>query len=253
MNWGTFDGQTLVSTGLMNTYCSANSYPVGIGETLVFQVRATFQNDALGGVTSPFGIDEDPFYGAGIIGAVEPDSGLELAIILTNSRVFVKYCRRSYARDDDSELNQFTPFTYLIPVAYRSKYAYNTYAIKFTSGERLVLFQMDGKTLLALEELGKPIARKFQVSPDDYKPSDWMSYFPTSVRFILGSNYAGEEAGVNTACQQALYEPGKVSLQKAWLTDCRYAPWQDPGTYQVQLSMAIDSAKIFLIMHDGEE
>lgn len=77
-----------------------------------------------------FGIDEDPFYGGEVI---DQAKALQFTLVLTNICVFALYTRLDYQIGPDKN---YCPFMYLMPIAYLSPFAYNTYELVFDKKKR---------------------------------------------------------------------------------------------------------------------
>lgn len=200
----------------------------------VAEAVLTFSSQlVVGSVTSPFGFNQDPMYGAGFFGVVSREEGWTFQFLLTNSRVYAMIQRS--AAMPPSITNNAEYFTYIIPVACRRPKDINQYRIILKASDQALWFQIDGKDVLSLCHPGRPpIDRRFLVS--ETGGYTYQSGFPTVVRIALGFTVI-PRGFPNAVCQQTIFNQSEDNLFSAKGVCCQYAPWQDPSEYLIAMKM----------------
>lgn len=243
-NWfENLQGGIVSDNGLFN---GTTDSPVDITSNAIWPVPASgeiqlaavfnFTSSLLSGdISSPLGISEDPFYGAGWFGVDDIVDGWQFAIIMTQNKVYAWYSR--YATEV-SVAGNFKLFSYLIPYWNRVPTDSTTkYSIVLNPARFTASWRVDGEEKVLIQNTGKPIDQRFLVSCTlgfNEGPS-----FPRNIQLVMGvlPLTIFSSGSPHTACQRTVFNECTQSPYNAYLTFCQYAPIQNQAVtdYDIQL------------------
>ncbi len=187
-----------------------------------------------GTITSPLGINEDPFYGCGFFGVVDVEDGWQFAIILTNNKVYAWY---AHVSTPVSVAANFKLFSFLVPIGNRMPTdAPRKFSIVLNADRYSASYRIEGEEKLIVLNLGKPLDPRFLVSCGlgfNEGPA-----FPRHLQLVIGNVPLVDlvPGTPNTACQRSLFNECNQSPYNAYLTFCQYALIQNPETYNIQMN-----------------
>lgn len=239
-NYGSVTGNVMTSTSSNpGLYMSNQAFTVpGLGSEIEVTGHMAFQAEWLSGLLqSPAGIDLDPLYGTGQLGAFDPTQGWLFALMLTNLRVYALYSRLPLAQ---SPTNDYVAFSYLVPIATRGLYSSNDLSIVMNKAHFTVSYRIQGMERLFIERVGGPIDERF-ILADDGGLVQCMG-FPDSFHVIIGTGMLPNAGDPYTVCQsQQVFDQCEETILEADHVVCDYQPMQNPGSYNVGLTLTIEN------------
>lgn len=193
--------------------------PEGCGESL--QVSAILTTKIIinttGSITSPLGLDQDPYYGYGLLGFSDL-SGWSFQFWITNTKVYAYYARAPLTQTIG---NFYTSFAYLVPVADREVDSYDEYQVSLSKDSRSVSYRMNGFELLKIDKVGTRIDDKFLIA--DYGGYFDNEAFPEEVYAVTNTSRDITIGPVpHAACQRTLYYHCLDNIRNAKRTECQY-------------------------------
>lgn len=236
---GLFDGRRIEGDEKAFKFILGNrAYPLVEEDVLHISMNATFRN-SVSGATSPLGFDEDVYYGCGALVAVDFSTGFVFDHLVTNTKIYALYNRLPIYQSPD---NDYLSFSYMIPIASRKPDEYNLLTMSFNKREGTVDYLVDGRRRLRLTKVGLPIDEKFKTIPSTGSVPTLL--YPNAMAFGPGALIAQELFPV---CQGTTFDQclRKQTIFNARLTNCQYAPIQDPNTYTADYSLTMSNWSIY--------
>ncbi len=226
---------TIVNSGIFCTSASvcfleSNSlFEVpGCGRTIQLSTSMFFQEQLISGtVDSLLGFAEDPFYGFGSFGFLDPHNGWTFEFRITRNLTYAAYGKiEDYETDCKSYL-------YLIPLAHNINGGNpcEKYDIVLDACEQTISWRLGNTELLRIK-LGEQIDERFRVygAPSnlpDCGCSKSKIRFPCSVKVKLGNGslQALDCCSYNSqaACQQAIFQECFDFISNACRVNCKYS------------------------------
>lgn len=210
-------------------------YPVPPAGVLQAAASVRFQDSlASGAVSSPLGINEDPFYGAAWFGLIDQAGGWHFSTVLTNTKAYAFYARTGTPA---SITDGRALFAFLVPIAnWVPGGPAVDYAVALNADRYAASWRVAGEERLLISPTGRPIDPRFQVQAGG--GLNQTAAFPASVQLLLGvaplSVFA--DGTPHTACQHAVFNECAQSPQAAYLTFCQYAPLPSPAAFVVAMA-----------------
>lgn len=236
---GAVSGGRLFCTSQNNCYLQSNRlFPVPCKDQLQLQAKMNFQEYRISGnITSSLGALQDPFYGFGSLGFVDPVEGFVFEYRITPGMIYAVYGRVPSKETDCSS------FLYLIPVKLNENAPCDNYEIVLEKCTGMISYRLDQVEVLRLH-IGEAIDPKFQVqgfSTECTGGCDCAGMFPEAVHVRLG-NAAMEyvdccSAATKPACQVGVFNECFDPLSNACRVNCTYSDTQQPlSTFNMGLA-----------------
>jgi len=208
---------------------------------LYMEATASFRSLWPYQINSCAGRANDPFYGVGLVTALDYDNWMEWGFMWTNHKIYALYARWPNGWSLRTPYTNYGAFVYMVPLADRTIESFNHVALAFDRSTHSIKYIIDGKKPMILLQPGLAIDHKFITNDfDGILPSS--AVFPTRLAFEMGVSTPTRGNLVQGACQ-GLYDPcagGFNALQPVtdgWATSCRYVQPQDVSTYNITLIM----------------
>lgn len=251
-SWMTGAGNGTLSGG--SIFCSSNAvcflqsnelFNVPCKDELQLQGSLNFQATSIGGpITSPFGIDEDPFYGYGSLGFIDPKDGFVFEYRFTNNMTYAVYGR---VPETETECSSFL---FLIPVGPMNEYACATFDIVLKKCTGVVSYRIGGKEVLRIT-VGEKVDEKFKVYGFDETCGcgcPCIGEFPERVYVRVGNGAMNSVDCCTTqsqpACQRTVFNECLDDIHCACRVNCTYAPAQPNLTFNVGLASLYKSVAV---------
>lgn len=243
---GTIRGGNIYSSSNAVTFLQSNQlFDVPCKDELQLKGKLSFQAKSIGGnITSPFGINEDPFYGYGSLGFVDPKEGFVFEFRFTNSLVYAVYGRVPQTESDCCS------FLYLIPVAPMNNQPCASFDIVLEKCKGTVSYRFGGKEVLRIT-VGEKIDEKFKVfgfSEACGCAFSCVGAYPEAVRVRVGNGAMQPVDCCTTqsqpACQQTIFNECLDDIKNACRINCTYAPSQPINTFNVGLASLYTSISV---------
>lgn len=236
---GAVSGSRLFCTSQNNCYLQSNRlFTVPCKDQLQLQAKMNYQEYLISGnVQSPLTALQDPFYGFGSLGFVDPVEGFVFEFRITPGMIYAVYGRVPSKETDCSS------FLFLIPVKQNENAPCDTYEIVLEKCTGSISYRLDQVEVLRLT-VGEAIDPKFQVqgfSNECTGGCDCTGLFPKAVYVRLG-NAAMEyvdccSAATKPACQYAVFNECFDSISNACRVNCTYSDTQqDLSTFNMGLA-----------------
>lgn len=248
---GTFNGTSFIGTnGVPLVVISNYTLPLPVPYdrcSLYMEAVANFKSIYPENILSCAGRANDPFYGAGLITAVDPvTTWLEFGFLMTNRKIYALYARWPNGWVLAAYPNVYTSFVYMVPVADRGLEDYNHLVLHFNRAARSVSWGVDGKRVLTVHQVGLGIDNKFLTNRYGVRNGTYVQdhVYPPQLAFELGVHTPTLTGLVKGACQ-GLYDPCAGSLTgvqpptDAFATMCRYVQPQDPATWNTTMILTM--------------
>lgn len=222
-------GNTLYSNGYFSsddadtvTLTRNTDLVLEAGQVSYISAKMDFSVSDVSGVSSPLGVDSDPFYGFGFLQAYgNTVTGLQYAFVLTNGTTYALYGRTA---EFQSPQNNYNSFLYLVPIMAHQDGS--IYTLVFNKDEATVSYMIDGVVRLGIPTSGQLIDSKFLIEP---VTGGWpQPAFPHTLQISMGITRFTE--GIpNTACQEAIFDycDRTQSIVLASNVECTYEPIQN--------------------------
>ncbi len=243
--FGTFNGSLFSGyNGVPVAILSNFTFPIPDSSskcTLYMEAVLRFKSLYPYNITSCAGRANDPFYGSGIVTAIDQKNWLEFGFMLTNHKIYGLYARWPNGWSLRTPDTNYGSFVYMIPLADRQPDQFNQVTLMFDQRTKIVRYLIESRIAMTLRKVGLRIDAKFLTN--DFGGIPFLVY-PIDLAFEMGLMTPTRAGLVKGACQ-GLYDPcagainGDQPVEDAWATVCRYIQPQNQLTYNITMSLTM--------------
>lgn len=173
----------------------------------------------------------NPYYGAGLLQAYDPNTGLVYGFIVTNAVVYALYGRLALPG------TTYTPFVYLVGIFARGNVLqFNILQLSFSKSRGTVTYRVDGNDRMVLAASGRPIDAQFLLTAPPAPPASYEAVFPQQVQMSIGITPLNMLYPYDGTFCAGIYD--YCDCQQT-LADARHTPCRDTGTDPTSFNSAL--------------